>query len=97
MFQLLSSKSPLCVAIYVDGVMHRVPAHFSVAAALLALGIDACRMTPVGNMRRGPFCMMGICFDCLVQIDGVPNQQACMVRVRDGMAICTDMHAGGLR
>ena len=31
--------------------------------------------------------MMGVCFDCLMEIDGVPNQQACMVPVAEGMAI----------
>jgi predicted molibdopterin-dependent oxidoreductase YjgC len=31
--------------------------------------------------------MMGVCYDCLVGIDGRPNQQACMTRVRDGMAV----------
>jgi predicted molibdopterin-dependent oxidoreductase YjgC len=30
---------------------------------------------------------MGVCFDCLMEIDGVPNQQACMIRVRDGMKV----------
>ena len=31
--------------------------------------------------------MMGVCFECLVVIDGVPNQQACMIEARDGMRI----------
>ena len=33
------------------------------------------------------FCMMGVCFDCLVTIDGQPNVQACMVETREGMMI----------
>ena len=36
---------------------------------------------------RGPFCMMGVCFDCLVEIDGVPNVQGCMTPVREGMQV----------
>lgn len=59
----------------------------TLAAALLAGGHLAFRMTPVSGVLRGPFCMMGVCFDCLVEIDGVPNQQACQVLVRDGMKI----------
>jgi predicted molibdopterin-dependent oxidoreductase YjgC len=59
----------------------------SVAAALLAAGHWRFRSTPVSGAARGPFCMMGICFDCLVEIDGVANRQACMVEVRDGMRI----------
>ena len=54
---------------------------------LLASGRSACRTTPVSGAPRGPFCMMGMCFDCLVVIDGVPNQQACMVTVSAGMRI----------
>ena len=59
----------------------------TVAAALLAAGIASVRDTPVRGTPRGPYCMMGICFDCLVEIDGVPNRQACMTQVRDGMVI----------
>jgi len=59
----------------------------SVAAALLAAGIASTRDTPVGDAPRAPYCLMGVCFDCLVEIDGVPNRQGCMVPVRDGMVI----------
>jgi predicted molibdopterin-dependent oxidoreductase YjgC len=59
----------------------------SVAAALLAAGNLHCRETVVSGVRRGPFCMMGICYDCLVVIDGLPNQQGCMTTVRPGMRI----------
>ena len=59
----------------------------TVAAALLACGQLAFRATVVSGAARGPYCMMGVCFDCLVTIDGHPNQQACMVRVHDGMRI----------
>ena len=59
----------------------------TVAAALLAAGVGTFRETPVGRRARGPYCMMGVCFDCLVEIDGVPNRQACMVTVADGMRI----------
>ncbi|MSP05428.1 MAG: (2Fe-2S)-binding protein [Acetobacteraceae bacterium] len=59
----------------------------SVASALLAAGILAVRDTPVGSTSRAPFCLMGVCFDCLVEIDGVPNRQSCLTSVRDGMII----------
>ncbi len=61
----------------------------SVAATLLAAGVDHCRTTPVSGAPRAPFCMMGVCFDCLVIVDGVGNRQGCMVRVREGMRIET--------
>lgn len=59
----------------------------TVAAALLAGNHWQFRTTPVSDAPRGPFCMMGVCFECLVEIDGVANRQACMTEVRDGMTI----------
>ena len=61
----------------------------SVATALLAAGVNVCRTTPVSNAPRAPYCMMGVCFDCLVTIDGVGNRQGCLVSVAEGMAIET--------
>jgi hypothetical protein len=58
-----------------------------VAAALLAAGVSRFRATPVSGAARAPFCMMGACFECLVEIDGVPSRQACMVEVKAGMRI----------
>ena len=59
----------------------------TVASALLAAGETVFRSTPVSGRERGPFCMMGVCFECLVEVDGVPNRQACMVPVSDGLAV----------
>ena len=59
----------------------------TVAAALLANQQVTFRSTPVSDTLRGPFCMMGVCFECLVEIDGVANRQACMLEVREGMRI----------
>ena len=59
----------------------------TVAAALLRAGQWNFRTTPVQGRARGPFCMMGICFDCLVEIDGLANRQACMTEVRAGMRV----------
>lgn len=59
----------------------------SVAAALIAAGRPVTRSTPVSGAPRGPYCMMGVCFECLVEIDGTQNLQGCMVQVREGMAV----------
>ena len=64
----------------------------SVAALLLAEGITATRVTRDGE-PRGVYCGMGVCFDCLVVVDGVPNTRACMTWVRDGMRVA---HQEGL-
>ena len=57
----------------------------SLATALLAAGVQVFRETPVTGAPRGPLCMMGACFDCLVEVDGVQNVQACMTIVRPGL------------
>jgi len=59
----------------------------TVAAAMLAAGHFTGRTTPVSGAPRGPFCMMGACFECLVEIDGEPNWQACMTPVAEGMQV----------
>jgi D-hydroxyproline dehydrogenase subunit gamma len=59
----------------------------SVAAALLAAGKLAFRTSVVGGEPRGPHCLMGVCFDCLVSIDGIANRQSCLVAVAEGMDV----------
>ncbi len=75
------------VTIHFEGVPVRARAGESVAGTLLAAGHLAFRETVVSGAARGPFCMMGACFDCLVEIDGRPARQACMVTVADGMQV----------
>lgn len=75
------------VRVSVDGAVLECRESDSVAAALFAANVLACRDTAVSGTARGPYCMMGVCYDCLVRIDGRPNQQACMTRVRDGMTV----------
>jgi sarcosine oxidase subunit alpha len=75
------------VRLTVDGRPIEARAGDSIAAALLAAGIDTCRTTPVSGAPRAPYCMMGVCFDCLVTVDGVGNRQGCLVPVAEGMAV----------
>jgi len=70
-----------------------VPEGASAAAAVLAAGSDSIRETLVAGGQRAPYCMMGVCFDCLAEIDGVPNRQSCMVEVRPGMRINRQIRA----
>jgi len=92
MFRSLESPKSR-VRIIVDGNPFEVDAMTSVAAALLGLGMTAVRRSVVGDEPRGPYCLMGICFECLVTIDGVQNRQACMVPVRDGMVVSSQSGA----
>ena len=75
------------IAVDVEGCTVQVPEGASAAAAVLLAGLASIRDTPVGDNPRAPYCMMGVCFDCLAEIDGVPNRQSCMVTARPGMRI----------
>lgn len=59
----------------------------TVGGALVANGITSWRSTRNGDRPRGLFCGIGVCFDCLVEVDGQPNERACMVRLREGMSL----------
>ncbi len=59
----------------------------SIGAALTSRGITAWRATRKGERPRGLFCGIGVCFDCLLTVDGAANQRACLVEVREGMEI----------
>jgi hypothetical protein len=75
------------VSVLVDGRPITVGAHDNAATAALLAGLGATRTSPVDGAPRAPFCMMGVCHECLMVIDGVPARQACLVPVREGMRI----------
>jgi predicted molibdopterin-dependent oxidoreductase YjgC len=66
----------------------------TVAAALMAAGKRVLRITAVTETPRGVFCGMGVCFDCLVVIDGEPSRRACMTFAADGMRVETQIGFG---
>ncbi len=75
------------VSVTIEDRTVQVPAHWSVAAAVLVQDMDSTRDSPVTGAPRAPYCLMGVCFECLTEIDGEPNQQACLRQVREGMVI----------
>jgi predicted molibdopterin-dependent oxidoreductase YjgC len=77
------------VTITVDGVSLQAYLGETIAGALLANGQRAWRRTESGR-PRGLFCGMGICFDCLVTVDGVPNVRACITPVIEDMVVETE-------
>jgi D-hydroxyproline dehydrogenase subunit gamma len=87
MFKRSAETGGAVVRLRIDGRDVNASAGDSVAAALLLAGLGHCRTTPASGAPRSPYCMMGVCFDCLVSIDGVGNQQACMVPVREDMVV----------
>jgi predicted molibdopterin-dependent oxidoreductase YjgC len=93
MFRRLAPTEALPIDFEVDGKRVTARAGESVAAALLNAGRVPLRHTPISGAPRAPLCMMGVCFDCLVQIDGQASVQACMVPVRTGMRVRTQHEA----
>ena len=93
MFRRLPDAAGKTIAFTINGARAQALAGDTVAAALLAGRIAYCRTTPVSGAKRAPYCMMGVCFECLVTIDGIGNRQACLIPVRAGMRVETQSGA----
>ena len=98
MFARLPDLAPRdAVAVTIDGTPFAARAGDTVAAAMLEAGFGAFRTTALSHAPRAPFCLMGACFECLVCVDGRPNQQACLVVVVPGMRIETQQGASEIQ
>ncbi|MCP4074715.1 MAG: (2Fe-2S)-binding protein [Gammaproteobacteria bacterium] len=87
MFKLIDKGIPLTVEIILDGKAELVPENITVAAAALFCGLESVRKTPVSGSNRLPLCMMGVCYECLMKINGQANQRGCQILVKPGMVI----------
>ena len=96
LFTFLPDAGEKTVQITFNDVSIQVPAGLTVAAALLGSGESRLRASPVSKAPRAPYCMMGVCFECLVEIDGVANRQSCVIPVREGMNIRSQEQAARL-
>ncbi len=79
------------VTLFVDDHMVDVPEGISVATAVL--GHDSAHLEsataihPVDGSPRAPYCLMGVCFECMMEVDGRPDVQSCLVTVQEGMVV----------
>jgi len=80
--------------IIIDGRAVTVADGVTVAAALMAGGIRSWRTTRIAGRPRGVFCGMGVCFDCLVTVNGEPNVRACITVVEPGDVIDAQQGTG---
>jgi predicted molibdopterin-dependent oxidoreductase YjgC len=76
-------------SILVDSEPIRAREGEPILAALLAHGIHVTRLTEIREQPRGLFCGIGLCTDCMLTVDGVPNVRSCITPVREGMVIVT--------
>jgi 2Fe-2S iron-sulfur cluster protein len=87
MFRKLHEPDPGGLTINIDGVPATAETGESVAAVLLRQAEPWSRLTPVTQSKRAPYCMTGVCFDCLAEVDGVASVQTCLKPVCDGMRV----------
>ena len=75
------------VTVNIEGEDVQVPKGETVAATVLVHNLGYTRTSPLSGKPRAPLCMMGVCFECLMEIDGLSNVQACQIEVAEGMKI----------
>jgi len=95
MFKRLSKLNEPTVTVNIEGEDVQAPLGETVAATVLVHNLGYTRTTPLSGDPRAPLCMMGVCFECLMEIDGLPNVQACQVQVAEGMKIRRQQGVGG--
>ena len=77
------------VQLVVDGTAVEAFEGESLGVALAASGRLALRHSPNAQTPRGMFCLMGVCQECVVEVNGVLSA-SCAIEVRDGMVVSTD-------
>lgn len=87
MFKSARNATLPMVQITVDGQIVEAYEGEMVAAVLARIEPLFSRTNPVNGDRRAPYCMMGVCFECLVHIDGVASVQSCLTVVHEGMVV----------
>lgn len=80
-------SSEATITVFFDGKPISARQGETVAASLLRAGVRYFRTTPVTGSKRLPYCMIGHCFDCLVEIEGLGSRQACLSLVQEGMKL----------
>jgi len=81
------------LTIRVDGEPVTGTAGQTIAGVLLGAGQRQWRTTRDGA-PRGVFCGIGVCFDCVVEVNGLRDVRACLRRAQDGDVVATTPEAG---
>lgn len=95
MFKQLADPERKSFSVLIDGATVAAREGETVAAVLLRAPPHIARHTPVKETPRAPYCLMGVCFDCLATVDGETSVQTCLIEAQPGMRI--DRPTGQLR
>ncbi len=95
MFEYDIENKQQMVTITLDGRPTALPTGMNVAAALLGIGEIIFRISPSSQKPCSPHCLMGVCYECLMEIDGI-KRQACMTTVVEGMVINRHLNSDGI-
>ncbi|MGB0466721.1 MAG: (2Fe-2S)-binding protein [Pontibacterium sp.] len=87
MFRYLSRSTKPTIELQINQQSVSVPEGSSVWAAMAVSGETTTRLAPVTGQARSAHCAMGICFECLVEVNGQPNRQACLTEAQEGMCV----------
>lgn len=87
MFRKLHDPAGQPVTIYLDGEPVAATLGESIAAVMLRQKECWVRTTPVSQSPRAPYCLMGVCFECLARVDGTLSVQTCLTQVAAGMRV----------
>lgn len=94
----IGPAEPTPVTLTVDGATTTGIAGQSIAGIIMAGDRLELRRTPREDRPRGVFCGIGVCFDCLVEVNGIRDVRACQRKARDGDIVVTQpdrQHSGG--
>lgn len=87
MFRQLVDTDAAVLTIYIDGEAVAARAGETVAGVMVRQKSPVTRTTPVHGTPRAPYCMMGVCFECMAIVDGMASTQTCMLQVQEGMKV----------
>ncbi len=86
MFRYFKENKQEMIPITLDGQSVSLPCGMTVAAALLSVGEMISRISPSSHKPCSPHCLMGVCYECLMEINGI-KRQACLTKIEEGMVI----------
>jgi len=86
MFRSISPE-PKTVTVYINDKPFTAQDGEMMASVLLRENMTATHTSPQGQ-PRGPYCMMGVCYDCMITLEDGRNEQACLTPAEEGLKIC---------